>query len=252
MIRKSSGRSYVTLLKIKNTSGSIPLLITFSDGNRNVYCFSDEEKAECLNNFFTSISNADDSNTHLPTFQVKCPNTLSDISCTAPEIEILINSLNPNKATGPDNISNRMLKAVAKEISVPLSILFNRSFADGVFANSLKVSNVLPLYKKDDKSLPSNYRLISFLSNIGKLQERIIFKHIYNHLYENNLLYKYQSGFLPNHSTTYQLIDIYHHICQTFDNDQFSCMFFFFFFFFFFATYQKPLTGSGTKVSFLS
>ena len=116
-----------------------------------------------------------------------------------------------------------MLKAVAKEISVPLSILFNRSFAEGVFANSLKVSNVLPLYKNDDKSLPSNYRPISLLSNIGKLQERIIFKHIYNHLHENNLLYKYQSGFLPNHSTTYQLIDIYHHICQTFDTDQFSC-----------------------------
>ena len=151
---------------------------------------------------------------------------MSDISCTDPEIEILINSLNPNKATGPDNISNRMLKAVAKEISVPLSILFNRSFAEKVFANSLKVSNVLPLYKKDDKCFPSNYRPISLLSNIGKLQERIIFKHIYNHLHENNLLYKYQSGFLPNHSITYQLIDIYHHICQTFDNDQFSCMFF--------------------------
>ena len=36
----------------------------------------------------------------------------------------------------------------------------------------------------------------------------------------------YQSGFLPNHSTTFQLIDIYHHICQTFDNNQFSCMVF--------------------------
>ena len=119
-----------------------------------------------------------------------------------------------------------MLKAVAKEISVPLSILFNRSLAEGVFASSLKESNVLPLYKKDDKSLPSNYRPISLLSNIGKLLERIIFKHIYNHLHENHLLYKYQSGFLPNHSTTYQLIDIYHHICQTFDNDQFSCMVF--------------------------
>ena len=27
-----------------------------------------------------------------------------------------------------------------------------------------------------------------------------------------------------NHSTTFQLIDIYHHICQTFDNEQFSCI----------------------------
>ena len=44
---------------------------------------------------------------------------------------------------------------------------------------------------------------------------------------KNDLLYKYQSGFLPNHSTTSQLIDIYYHICQTFDNNQFHVCFFF-------------------------
>ena len=89
-----------------------------------------------------------------------------------------------------------------------------------------KESNVLPIHKKDDKSQSSNYRPISLLSNIAKRQEPIVFKNIYNHLHDNNLLYKYQSGVLPNHSTTYQLIDIYHHVCQTFDNDQFSCMIF--------------------------
>ena len=57
--------------------------------------------------------------------------------------------------------------------------------------------------------------------------ERIIFKRIYNFLADNNLLYKYQSGFVPGHSTTHQLIDIYHdHICQAFDHNQFSCMVF--------------------------
>ena len=56
--------------------------------------------------------------------------------------------------------------------------------------------------------------------------ERIIFKRIYNFLSDNNLLYKYQSGFVPGHSTTHQLIDIYHHICQAFDHNQFSCMVF--------------------------
>ena len=49
---------------------------------------------------------------------------------------------------------------------------------------------------------------------------------MYNFLMENDLLYKYQSGFLPNHSTTYQLIDIYHHICHSFDYNQFSFMVF--------------------------
>ena len=79
--------------------------------------------------------------------------------------------------------------------------------------------------KKGANSDPLSFRPVSLLSNVGKLQERIAFKNIYN-LNGNDLLYKYQSGFLRNHSTTFQLIDIYHHICQTFDNNPFSCMFF--------------------------
>ena len=56
--------------------------------------------------------------------------------------------------------------------------------------------------------------------------ERVVFKSLYNHLHSNSLLYKYQSGFVPGHSTTFQLIDIYHHICQSFDNKQYLCMVF--------------------------
>ena len=81
-------------------------------------------------------------------------------------------------------------------------------------------------YSKRVTTDPSNFRPVSLLSNVGKLQERIVFKHIYNYLHENDILYKYQSGFLPNHSTTFQLIDIYHHICQTSDSNQYSYMVF--------------------------
>ncbi len=56
--------------------------------------------------------------------------------------------------------------------------------------------------------------------------ERIMFKHIYNHLYTNKLIYDRQSGFLPGHSTVYQLIDIYDQICNSFNNKQHTCMVF--------------------------
>ena len=189
------------------------------------FFFLDSEKAEILNKYFVSISTVDDNNTQLPGFEQKCQSLLTDIECSPDEIETLIKLLNVNKATGPDIISNKMLKSVSEEISVPLSILFNRSFREGKFAQTWKKANVLPLFKQGDKSLPSNYRPVSLLSGVGKLQERIVFKHIYNHLIDNNILYKYQSGFLPpNHSTTFQLVDIYQHICKTFDNNQYSCM----------------------------
>ena len=47
---------------------------------------------------------------------------------------------------------------------------------------------------------------------------------MHNFLFDNNLSYKYQSGFLPHHSAVFQLIDIFHYICQVFDNNMFSCI----------------------------
>jgi hypothetical protein len=52
----------------------------------------------------------------------------------------------------------------------------------------------MPLFKKAEKSLISNYRPISLLSAVGKVFERIVFKEVFNHLISNNLLYKFQSG----------------------------------------------------------
>ena len=205
-------------VKNNDSSTTIPPLVSSSPLDRNKFHFTDKEKAECLNDYFASISNVDDQNTALPPFFCKSPNSLSNISCTAEEIELLVQTLNPNKANGPDGISNRMLRAVSKTISEPLAVLFNRSFSEGIFPEAWKMAGLIPIPKKGDKTLPSNYRPIALLSNISKIQERIAFKNLYNHLRDNNLLYKYQSGFLPHHSTVFQLIDIYHNICQSFDN----------------------------------
>jgi hypothetical protein len=64
--------------------------------------------------------------------------------------------------------------------------------------------------KKGNKDEPSSYRPISLISCVAKVMERIIFKHtcMYNYLHTNYLIYQNQSGFLPGHSTEYQLIDI--------------------------------------------
>ena len=56
------------------------------------------------------------------------------------------------------------------------------------------------------------------LSCVGKVFERIVFKYIYNYMLEHKLLYKCQSGFVSGHSTSHQLIELYHKICIALEN----------------------------------
>jgi hypothetical protein len=121
---------------------------------------------------------------------------------------------------GPDLISNKMLIAVKNEIALPLSMLFNKSMKLGVFPSDWKMSHVIPLFKKGDNSLISNYRPVALLCCISKVLENIVHRHLYNHLHQNLLIYKFQSGSFPGHSTNHQLIELYHEILLELDNSQ--------------------------------
>jgi hypothetical protein len=92
--------------------------------------------------------------------------------------------------------------AISSEtICLLLSTLFRYSLQTCKFQSYWKLTRVMPSFKKDVKSSPSNYRPISLLSCVGKVMERVVHKYIYNYIIEHSLLYSYQSGFLPGHST---------------------------------------------------
>jgi hypothetical protein len=69
---------------------------------------------------------------------------------------------------------------------------------------SWKIAHVIAILRKGDVSLPSNYRPISLISCVGKIMERVVYKNVYYYLVRNKLIYEYQSGFLPKHSTIHQ------------------------------------------------
>ena len=47
---------------------------------------------------------------------------------------------------------------IRKEISYPLSLLFQKSLAEGAVPTDWKRANVSPIYKKGNKSAAENYR----------------------------------------------------------------------------------------------
>ena len=214
-------------MKGNKSSETIPPLTSIDENNQSQMHYTDHEKVECLNSYFTSVSSITTEPPLIPDLVLKTYSKLDSIVITEEKVIDILESLNTNKASGPDLISNKMLKNVARSIAKPLTELFNRLLLNHKFPDRWKFSHVTSLFKKGDKCLPSNYRPVALLSNVGKVMERIVFKRLYNFLNDNDLLYKYQSGFIPGHSTTFQLVDIYHHICQTFDQNQLSCMVFF-------------------------
>ena len=114
-------------------------------------------------------------------------------------------------------VSDRILKEFADIISLPFSDLFNQSLALGKVPESWKRSHVTPVPKSGDISLVSNYIPIALLRNTDKAFERVVFKHLYNHLHEKSILTPYQSGFIPGDSTTNQLIFLYDTFCDALD-----------------------------------
>ena len=188
--------------------------------------YSDFDKVEALNNYFVSISPLVDNEPALPKFSLFCNTILDRIEIVEQDIIDIISVLPVNKAIGPDSISHKMLKATIHTVSIPLCVLFNRSLKDHSFPRQWKIANVLPLFKKGDPSELSNYRPVSLLSCVGKIMERVIFKYVYNYFHSNGLFYKYQAGFLPGHSTVYQLIETYDCIAKAIDEGKHCCMVF--------------------------
>ena len=124
------------------------------------------------------------------------------------EIVKIISKFNENKSPGHDDIGNMIVKKVALEISKPLEIIFNCSLKTGVVPEQLKIAKVIPIYKKDDPEVFSNYRPVSVLPCFSKILERIMFNRCMNYIDKNNILNEKQFGFRSNHSTYMAIVEL--------------------------------------------
>ena len=83
-------------------------------------------------------------------------------------------NLNCNKACGPDLLSARLLKMSDEFIAPSLAQIFQLSLSSGKLPLDWVSANIVPIHKKGDKHLTTNYRPISLTSIVVKIMERII------------------------------------------------------------------------------
>ena len=140
------------------------------------------------------------------------------------EVELKISSLKNNKANGPNSLPTKIMKECKKEISIPLSLIINLSFSTGIFPNRMKLANIFPIQKGDDKDNCNNYRPIALLFNISKIIEKLVHARLYFYLERKNILYQHQYGFRLNHSTTHALIATTEEIRCACDNGEYACI----------------------------
>ena len=212
-------------LMCPHSSTSIPPLY---DTANDSMIIKEDEKANLLNSYFANQSCIDDSLSFIPAEnQEFTNNSLDSINVTPSEVLDVLKTLKLGKASGPDGINNRILIEAAGQLAPHLCDLFNQSLNTSSVPSSWKISNVCPIYKSGDASLPSNYRPVSLLSNIEKVLERIIFKHVYNFLKDTDFFTPWQSGFMPGDSTVNQVACLYNHICKALDDGlEFRVLFF--------------------------
>ena len=94
------------------------------------------------------------------------------------EVTNEINNLVTSKASPIDSIPPIILKNHTEIISSKIEIDFNKAIVDGIFPQSMKLADVTPVFKKDDKHLKCNYRPVSILPSMSKIFERLIRKQI--------------------------------------------------------------------------
>ena len=139
------------------------------------------------------------------------------------EVICIIDSLDSGKGSGPYSIPSDILKALKANLCHPLTTIINMSFATGIYPDVLKIAKVIPIFKKGDKLLVSNYRPISLLSNINKIFEKLVYSRLYKFLEIHNCIYELQFGFRAKHSTQHALASLTELVRLALDEGSFAC-----------------------------
>lgn len=95
-----------------------------------------------------------------------------DINISLFDIEAAIHTLKWKSGVGPDELKPLVIKWCSSAVSWPIWLLYQKSFDTGKIADALKISRIVPVYKrKGDKTDVKNYRVIAIEPVVMKIHE---------------------------------------------------------------------------------
>ena len=141
-----------------------------------------------------------------PTTEVPSSATLGCVTFTPAVVEKKLSSLKKHSAPGNDELTPKLLSALASPLSTCLSAYFQQSLNDQQVPSRWKKGLITPIYKGGKRDDPTNYRPITLLPTISKTMEAIVADALRQFLEDNRLLTPYQHGFRNGHSCTSNLL----------------------------------------------
>ncbi|KAI3369447.1 hypothetical protein L3Q82_007487 [Scortum barcoo] len=141
---------------------------------RDAQCPRDPSLPDALNNFYACF---DDPNTS-PSTRFTPPPGEEPLRVTAAEVRRTLQRINPRKAAGPDNISGRVLKGCAYQLTEVLTDIFNTSLQQAAVPTCLKTATIIPIPKTPTVTGLNDYRPVALTPIVMKCFERLVMAHI--------------------------------------------------------------------------
>ena len=178
-----------------------------------------DKMAEILNLCFSNAFTAENISQPEQLPKLKENISFNEVRFHRRDIEKKINKLKPSSSPGCDEISAHLLKILIKTVSLPLQLIYTKSFETGVVPDDWKSGNVMPIFKKGTKSNPSNYRPVSLTSIPCKIMEGLIRDQCMDFLLAHDLMNSSQHGFMKNKSCATNLLEFLESVTSNLDNN---------------------------------
>lgn len=197
---KRDPSSFWSFVKSRKHGHGIPLDMVYGDCRANGF----RESANLFAEFFSTVYSNDQCDAaestpnnprhlHLPVLEV-----------SARDVSTALATLDASKGAGPDHLPPVFFKHCAPSLTLPVSIIFNKSLSNGVFPDVWKIASIVPIHKSGGIHNVQNYRPISILNCLGKVLEKMVHDVLYRSV--RHVISDRQHGFMKNRSTTTNLM----------------------------------------------
>ena len=139
---------------------------------KNEYTNSSFEMANILSKQYSSVFSVPSAKGPTLNEESNIP-TISDMTFTEEDIIGAIDELRNNSSSGPDGLAAIFLKKCKHSLAKPLCLLWRDCLDNGITPSKLKEAHIIPVHKRGNQRVPSNYRPIALTSHLIKVFEKL-------------------------------------------------------------------------------